>query len=107
MTVKSVKSHQSVWESDTGIYELGTVQKVAVAAASAAVTNAFASTTEAIRVAVTTNCYIKFGAAPVATTSDHLIPAGTVEFFKLPAGATKVAFIRDTADGSATVTELA
>jgi hypothetical protein len=87
------------------VFVPGTVQKVAVAVASAATTNAMASTTEVVRVAVSTDCYVAFGAT--ATTSDHFLPAGTVEYFKMPTAGTKLAFIRNTADGVATVTECA
>mgnify|MGYP003342712745 FL=1 len=37
--------------------------------------------------------HIKFGTNPTATTSDLLLPANTVEFFKFTSGE-KVAFIR-------------
>tara|TARA_R110000868_G_scaffold87034_4_gene243654 strand:+ start:4034 stop:4363 length:330 start_codon:yes stop_codon:yes gene_type:complete len=86
--------------------KLGTVQKVAVATASAAVTNAFATSTSLVRVAVSTDCYIVFATTPTATTSDTFLPAGSVEYF-LVEPSTKAAFIRNTADGVATVTEMA
>lgn len=105
MSVKSAKTPQSQMEAPIPAYTLGTVQKVAVAAASAAITNAVASTTEVIRVAVNTDCYMKIAASPTATTSDHFLPAGTVEYFQITPGH-KVAFIRNTADGVATVSEL-
>lgn len=105
MGVKTVRVSQSPMQAPVQILEMGTVQKVAVATASAATTNAMAATTEVIRVAVNTDCYMAFG--NTATTSDHFLPAGTVEYFKMPTAGTKIAFIRNTADGVATVTECA
>lgn len=86
--------------------KLGTVQKVSVAAASAAVSNAFAADTSLVRVAVSTDCYITFATSPVATTSMTFLPAGSIEYFLVEPN-TKAAFIRNTADGIATVTEMA
>lgn len=105
MAIKSGLTPQSQMHAPIGAHTLGTVQKVAVATASAATTNAVAATTEVIRVAVNTDCYMLFGTAPTATTSSHFLPAGTVELFQITPGH-KVAFIRNTADGVATVTEL-
>lgn len=84
---------------------LSTVQKVSVAAASAATTNAFGASTTLVRVATTTDCYITFAVTPVATTSMTLLPAGSVDYFMVEPGE-KAAFIRNTADGVATVTEM-
>lgn len=84
----------------------GTVQKVSVASASAATTNAFGASTSLVRVAVSTDCYVVFAASPTATTSDTFLPAGSVEYFLVEPGE-KAAFIRNTADGVATVTEMA
>jgi hypothetical protein len=83
----------------------GTNQKVTVAAASAAITNATGTQTRYVRLATTTDCYYTTGTAPTATTSDVLLPAGTVEVIALRPSQ-KIAFIRNTADGVATVTEL-
>ena len=85
--------------------KISTVQKVSVAAASAATTNAFGADTTLIRVAVTTDCYIEIATTPVATTSMTLLPAGSVDYFMVEPGQ-KAAFIRNTADGVATVTEM-
>jgi hypothetical protein len=105
MGVKTVRVSQSSMYAPIQVLQLGTVQKVAVAVASAATTNVIAAATEVIRVAVSTDCYMAFGTT--ATVSDHFLPAGTVEYFKMPVAGTKLAFIRNTADGVATVTECA
>lgn len=105
MGVKTVLVNSNSMKQPVQIFQMGTVQKVSVVTASAATSAAMASTTEVIRVAVNTNCYMAFGAT--ATTSDHFMPAGAVEYFKMPTAGTKIAFIRDTADGVATVTECA
>ena len=61
---------------------------------------------DVLRLASTTDCYIKFGDSTVeATTSDALFTAG-VELFKVPAAATHVAAIQVSASGVMTVTEL-
>ena len=85
--------------------KLGIVQKASVAATSTAVSNAFGNDTILIRVAVTTDCYIKISDAPTATTSDTLLPAGSIDYFMVEPGQ-KAAFIRNSADGVATVTEM-
>jgi len=82
----------------------GTTQTVSVSGTSAAITNAVGTQTRAIRVAVTTDCHIKVATTPVATTSDPFIPSGTVEYFRITPGQ-KVAFIQNSASGTAYVTE--
>jgi hypothetical protein len=54
---------------------------------------AFTAETTVIRVVATTNCHIKFAAAPTATTSNIYLPAGVVEYF-LVTPSTKVAAIK-------------
>lgn len=105
MTLKTVQVSCNTFKAPIQVLQLGTVQKVAVATASAATANVMATTTEVVRVAVNTDCYMAFGTT--ATTSDHFLPSGTVEYFKMPVAGTKLAFIRNTADGVATVTECA
>ena len=86
---------------------LGNVQTAAYTASSAAISNVVGGTTFTIvRVTCTTDCFLRQGASPTAVTSDSLLPANTVEYFKLNAGTDKMAFIRVTADGTATVTEM-
>jgi hypothetical protein len=86
--------------------KLGTVQKVSVSSSSAATSNAFGTSTSLVRVAVSTDCYVTFAVTPTATTSMTFLPAGSVEYF-LVEPSTKAAFIRNTADGVATVAEMA
>ena len=45
-----------------------------------------------IRISTTTHCHIKFGANPIATEEDLLVPPDHVEFFTFISGQ-KVAFI--------------
>jgi hypothetical protein len=86
----------------------GTPTKGAVGSASARIalpTGALESYFAA-RIASTTNCYIKFGDGSVnAANTDTLFPAGA-EVMMVPGGATHLAFIRDTADGSITITAM-
>ena len=59
-----------------------------------------------VRVASDTACFIKWGDSSVtASTSDIYFPAG-VEVLLVPDGVTDLAFIRSTADGFATITQL-
>jgi hypothetical protein len=82
-----------------------TTQAVSVTASSAAISNAVGSNIHSARIACTVACYYKVGESPTATTSDAYLPANWVEYIKIHPGQ-KVAFIRASADGTATVTEL-
>jgi hypothetical protein len=85
----------------------GTSQVLAVATASAAITNAFGAYTHDIRVVSGTNCWITFAASPTATAGAGSIylPAGVVEYFHVTPGQ-KLAAIRDSADGTLSVAEM-
>lgn len=66
---------------------------VTIGAASAA-SDAFVSNTLLVRLATDTACFVTFGADPTATTSKTYLPAGHVEYFKVPPGESyKVAVI--------------
>lgn len=82
----------------------GTTQTVSYDG-SVATSNAVGAQTYAIRVAVTSDAHIKVAGTPTATTSDPFIPSGTVEYFRVTPGQ-KVAFIKNSAAGTAYVTEL-
>lgn len=109
MALKTPKSSQSPMLAPLGIYQLldGGQNKVLVTNVSTATTNPITSTTgEVVRVAVSTDCYVLFGDTPTVTTSNgHFLPAGTVEYFYVGPNM-GAAFIRDTADGVATVSEV-
>lgn len=83
----------------------GVSQNLAVAATSAAITNAFG--TREVRVVSTTNCWITFGASPTAAAAANnmYLPAGVVEYFHVTNGQ-KLAAIRDSADGTLNVAEM-
>ena len=83
----------------------GTTQTISVAASSAAVSNAFGSGTEFLRVVSTTNCHITFAATQTATTSLAYLPAGEIEIIKVSPGE-KIAAIRTSGDGTLYATEL-
>lgn len=86
----------------------GTTQSIAVASSAAATTNAFGPGVSVVRVAVSTDCYIRFSEAGTAATSAYLfMPANSVEYFGVsPAdGTIKLSAIRSTADGLLRVTE--
>lgn len=84
-----------------------TIQNVSVAAASAACSNAVGGNTTMVMLISTTNCWFKKAASPTAAkdaTSVYL-PAGVYYYLPVKGGSDKVAFIRDSADGTAQVIE--
>lgn len=81
----------------------GATQKITISATSAKTTE-FTTDYTVVRVAVNTDCYIRIGATgDDATTSYAYIPSGFVEYFYVMSG-DFLHFIRDSADGFATVT---
>ena len=82
-----------------------TNQTVSVSGTSAAVTNAFGTSTTIIRLVSTTDCFIKFGATPTAVATDMLLPANVVEYFGATPGV-KIAALQSTAAGTLYVTEM-
>lgn len=85
------------------VVAVGASQNVAYTDTAAA-SNALAATTSVVRVVATTNCYIAFGSAPVATTSSTYLPAGVVEYFLVTPGH-KVSAIRLADNGTLNVSE--
>ena len=84
----------------------GTTQTVAVGSSSAASTNAFDANTRDIRIVTTVDAHVEFGTSPTATSSSLIVPAFTVEYFRVDS-ATKVAVLRvGSNNGTARVTEL-
>lgn len=82
-----------------------TSQTAAYTAASAVVTNAFGNGVHVVRLVSTTNCFVAFGSAPTATTSDMYLPANQPEYFVVSQGQ-KVAAIQVDAGGNLHVTEM-
>ena len=83
----------------------GATQTVAVGASSAA-SNAIGSQTREIRVVSTVDAFVAFDPAPTASSASLILPAFTVEYFRVDA-ATKIAFIRvGSVTGTARITEL-
>ena len=86
----------------------GTVHAVTAGSASTT-TGAFGTGTTLVRVSVSNNStHVHFakGATPTATTSNALIPSGTIEYMYVAPGE-KLAFLRGaSADINVTVTEL-
>lgn len=72
----------------------------ATAAATAAITGTL------VRLVATQNCYVLFGSAPVADTSQIYLPANVVSFFAFSSGE-KVSVVRDSADGNLFITPAA
>lgn len=86
-------------------HKIITTQTVSVSGTSAAVTNAFGAGTTVIRIVSTTDCHIRFGDAPTATTNHMLLPANVVEYFAVSPGV-KVAAVQRFAGGTLYVTEM-
>lgn len=86
---------------------LSTTQTVAVGSSSAATANAFHSETFTVRVVSTADAHIAFGTSPTATADNLILPANTVEFFKISApGTTKLAALKVSGNGTLRVTEM-
>jgi len=80
-------------------------QTVAIGASSAA-SNAINAQTTEIRVIATVDAYVEISSAPTASSSSFILPAFTVEYFRV-AGSDKVAVLRvGSVTGTARVTEL-
>ena len=85
---------------------LGTTQTVSVAGSSAATSNAFNAETREVRVVTTVDSYVDIGSSPTAASTSLIIPAYTVEYFRVPSGS-KIAFLRvGSTTGTARITEL-
>ena len=82
----------------------GLAQTVAVEAASHA-SAPFSSGTVVIRVVATEPCFLALGRTPAATTTDHYLPAGAPEYFRIASGET-VAVVRAAHDGLLHVSEM-
>ena len=86
-------------------FKPGATQTVAVGASSAA-SNAINAQTRDIRVITTVDAYVEISSAPTASSSSFILPAFTVEYFRV-AGSDKVAVLRvGSVTGTARVTEL-
>jgi hypothetical protein len=85
----------------------GANQTLAIGVASAQ-SVAFAAGSKVVRLVATANCWIVFGVNPTAAAASgngSYVPAGAVEFWRVTPGH-KVAAIRDTADGTLSITEM-
>lgn len=89
----------------------GVTQNIATASgASAVLTTSLAVPTIVVRVVSTTDCYLAIGpaASVVATTSSMLLPANSIEYFRVAETAgIKVAALAVSAAGILNVTEMA
>jgi len=86
-------------------FKMGATQTVAVGASSAA-SNAVNANTREIRVVTTVDAYVEISSAPTASSSSFILPAFTVEYFRV-AGSDKVAVLRvGSVTGTSRVTEL-
>lgn len=83
----------------------GTHQSVAFTGTAGTISNAVGSRTRIVRIISTEACYIAFGSAPTATTSDMLLPADQVEYFTM-VGAEKVSAVQVATGGTLHVTEM-
>ena len=65
---------------------------------------AFAATTRFVRVRATTDCFIAFGSAVTATTSNHFLAANETQDFGVTPG-DRVSAIRSSVDGTLYMSE--
>jgi hypothetical protein len=88
-----------------GTGKLGTTQNVAYTGTAGTIANAVGSQTYKVRVACTTDAFIKIDNSPTATTSDAPMFAGSVEYFSITPGQ-KVSAIQSASGGTLYVTEI-
>lgn len=81
------------------------VDQVVAYTGTAAASAAFNIITTAVRVQSSSDCFITFGAAPVATNAKIPLAANTAEYFAVSPGA-KVSAIQSAAAGNLYVCEL-
>lgn len=58
----------------------GTNQNLSLSTTHAVTSNAMSADATHIRVATNVDCYVSVGASPTATTTDILLPAGTIDY---------------------------
>lgn len=93
-------SHDNAWQAIIP----GVSQVVDIGASSVAST-AFSSKTSLVRVTANQDCFISFGATPVAnTTTSIFLPLGAVDYFGVIPG-TKLAVIQSSMSGTIFITE--
>ena len=86
-------------------FRQSTTQTLAVGATSAA-SSAFGSETREIRIVTTVDAYVEFASSPTAASSSLIIPAFTVDYFRV-VPSSKVAMLRvGSTTGTSRVTEL-
>jgi len=89
---------------DVPILKWRGAQQVITAIVTAVLSNAFANTARAIRVAPIGDIHYEVGAAPVADATSPFLGGGAVEDLRVRPGE-KISIIRNTADGAVTITE--
>ena len=86
----------------------GVSQDVTVSGTSAAITNAFQTETQVIMISCSTDCRFLIGSGtPTALPTSHRLPADTTLVLGLKADDERIAFIQESAGGTASVTEAA
>ena len=63
-------------------FKPSTTQTVAAGSTSAA-SSAFGSETREVRIVTTVDAYVEFGSSPTASSSSLIVPAFTVEYFRV------------------------
>jgi hypothetical protein len=88
------------------IQALAPAASVSTAVTAATARVAIPANCDCVRIAANTDCYFKFGTSTVTAANTDPIFLKGVEVFKIPAGATHVAFLETAADGTASVTAM-
>lgn len=88
-----------------GVGRLGTVQPVTYTGTAAMTTNGAGNGVHVVRVVATTDCYIRTGPSPTATTSDTFLPAKWPEYINVMPGE-KVSAVQAASGGVLYVTEI-
>lgn len=81
----------------------GTCQTISFTGSSQA-SNATGAFVTIVRVFATKDCFLNFGSAPTAASTDMFLPAGIIEYFGMIPGE-KIAAIRSSDNGTLYITE--
>ena len=83
----------------------GGAQSVAYTATASATASAVGPQTRRVLISASSDCHIRFGATPVATTADTFVPANSTMFLSIRPGQ-KVSAVQDSAGGTLWVSEM-
>jgi hypothetical protein len=97
-----------IWGERPGIFQgailPGSLNQTVSVTGTSQVSQAFSVNTTVVRAISTSNCYLAFGASPVASATSLYLPANTIEYYGV-GGSTKVAVLQVAASGTLYLSE--